>query len=240
MAFTTAIAYNLFEDEVRTVSRYIYSEETHKFFADVLESARKRVVRVERERVYFRAQIGYEERWREKIFLERLPYSADRMKPRPYKCAEGRANSKGIPRLYMATDTDTAIAECRPWMSAILSIATMKLIRDCRMVDCSSGTRAASMGFIDDDAEDPEEVIWGEITHAFSEPVQQDDTSADYAPTQVLADLFQSAGYDGVAYKSMLGDGFNVALFDLSLAEVANVRLSKIESVKYEHEWQKS
>ena len=53
---------------------------------------------------------------------------------------------------------------------------------------------------------------------ANSRPVNPSDHHADYAPTQVLADEFKALGLDGVMYRSALGEGFNLALFDLDAA----------------------
>ena len=51
-------------------------------------------------------------------------------------------------------------------------------------------------------ATEREEVVWGSINRAFSRPVDPSDNEADYAATQVLADYFRGAGYDGIKYRS--------------------------------------
>ena len=76
-----------------------------------------------------------------------------------------------------------------------------------------------------------EELVWGSINRAFSEPVTRIDDVAEYAPTQVLAEAFRNAGYDGIAYGSKLGTGTTVAIFDLAAAELANCHLYKVEAV---------
>jgi hypothetical protein len=59
------------------------------------------------------------------------------------------------------------------------------------------------------------------------------DDQADYAPTQILAELFKKAGADGVVYKSNFGeDGFNIALFDPEAADLINCGLFVVESMK--------
>ena len=43
----------------------------------------------------------------------------------------------------------------------------------------------------------------------------------DYVPTQVIAELYKSEGYDGIAYKRAFGDdGYNIAVFNLDDARV--------------------
>ena len=47
------------------------------------------------------------------------------------------------------------------------------------------------------------------------------DDRADYAATQIVAELFRQNGFDGIAYRSSSGPGHNIALFDLNAANVA-------------------
>ncbi|MFL6450471.1 MAG: RES domain-containing protein [Bryobacteraceae bacterium] len=58
------------------------------------------------------------------------------------------------------------------------------------------------------------------MSQAFSTPVTRDGSLADYAPTQILAELFKLKGYDGIRHKSLLneGKGTNLALFDIDSA----------------------
>ncbi|MEX6396516.1 RES family NAD+ phosphorylase [Providencia hangzhouensis] len=61
-------------------------------------------------------------------------------------------------------------------------------------------------------AQQKEKAVWTDIDNAFSTPVTRSDDKANYAPTQILAELFRSAGYDAIAYKSHFGDeGYNIA-----------------------------
>ncbi|WP_217564372.1 hypothetical protein [Octadecabacter antarcticus] len=54
--------------------------------------------------------------------------------------------------------------------------------------------------------EEKASAVWIEINNAFSRPVMASDDQADYAPSQILAELFQNAGYEAIAYKSPFGD----------------------------------
>ena len=51
-------------------------------------------------------------------------------------------------------------------------------------------------------------------------------------PSQIIAELFKVTGYDGVAYRSALGDGHNVALFDLDAASPINFCLYSVASIR--------
>lgn len=52
--------------------------------------------------------------------------------------------------------------------------------------------------------------------------------------TQVIAEKFRHEGFDGVVYKSLLGQGFNIALFDLEAAEIRSCELHRTEKINCE------
>ena len=60
-----------------------------------------------------------------------------------------------------------------------------------------------------------------------------EDNVADYAPTQVLAEAFRGSGYDGIMYRSTLGQGVNVAVFDPALARVVSRFMFDVSSVQF-------
>lgn len=165
------------------------------------------------------------------------PFPPLRMKPLPQKVKGGRANSNGVPVLYLSTDRETAMAECRPWVAAHISIGIFYPIKNLNILDLSKDEYIA-VG-IDDiqrrkgDQEFAEKVIWGEINKAFTRPVQSSDQSADYMPTQKIADFFKNHGFDGLKYKSALGVGYNIVLFDLSSAEQADCSLFDVQNIRY-------
>jgi hypothetical protein len=68
-------------------------------------------------------------------------------------------------------------------------------------------------------SEEVTQVVWRWIDLAFSEPVDRDDSNAAYIPTQVIAELFKTSGYDGIKYRSVFNGGTNLALFNIDSAE---------------------
>jgi hypothetical protein len=52
-------------------------------------------------------------------------------------------------------------------------------------------------------------------------------------PTQILAEAFRANGFDGIVYRSLLGDGLNVALFDCAAAELINCGLYETNAVQF-------
>jgi RES domain len=156
------------------------------------------------------------------------PLDPKRMVPRRDRADEGRVNPKGIPCLYLSTERDTAMTEVRPWIGTCVSVGQFIILRKLNVVDCSMDNENSI-----DLRTDPEKVdkVWRDINRAFSEPVTRSDDIAEYAPTQVLAEAFRSAGYDGLVYGTKLGIGRTVALFDLNDAELVNCEGFRVKSV---------
>ena len=168
------------------------------------------------------------------------PLPEERMKPLATRAFEGRVNPKGIPCLYCSTDMETAMTETRPWIGSYVSVAQFSVLGDLTVVDCTVdytvelaelAATYRSYEVSEPPPEKRETAVWGRINEAFSEPVDRTDDTADYAPTQVLAETFRSGGYDGIIYGSNLGAGKTVALFDLAAAKQIDVRLYRVEGV---------
>ena len=116
------------------------------------------------------------------------PLDPDRMKPLSDRAREGRANSKGIPVIYLATELETAVAEIRPWVGAYVSVGTFRITRPLRIVNLDAGD-ASGKKFYREEPDAPERAVWADLDRAFSTPVNPSDDLADYAPTQIVAEL---------------------------------------------------
>lgn len=236
--FASWNSYWVFSRAVRFHSRFFHDDAVKAFLQAVTDSTEKRCVVMSPDKVVCRAQVGHD--WRELnqegiSWDEPIPYSAERMKPLRNSALEGRVNPRGISCLYTATKEDTAIAEVRPWIGALVTVAQLRPVYELRLVDCSDGHEAN----FDFHVEEPlpeirEEVVWREIGRAFSKPVSFNPGIAEYVPTQILAEHFRKQGYDGVVYKSKLGPDYNIAVFDLDALEVVKLGLFPIEGVKYD------
>jgi hypothetical protein len=73
---------------------------------------------------------------------------------------------------------------------------------------------------------------WLRIDQAFSRPVVNSDDTAEYAPTQILAETFRRHGFDGVIYKSSAAEGRNVALFSPGYAKVVDCSIVVVRRVR--------
>ena len=234
-----------FADYVKTTSRYVLDSKRQHFMDVLLETGKKRRTTLSKGDSLWRAQLGAEEgphrtdgiedeKSNGMEFLEKsYPHHKDRMKPRTDRSCEGRVNPKGIPYLYLSTERETAMAEVRPWIGSYVSVATFIILRDLSLVDCGSDTRRPTIyaiGSTGPDKDEREKDVWWAVNQAFLEPVTRADDLADYAPTQMLAEKFREAGFDGINYGSTLGKGMSVALFDLNAATIDRCDLYQLES----------
>jgi hypothetical protein len=187
--------------------------------------------------ILFRSQVGYDESEYEGEFTI-SGYSEARMKPNSAFCGEGRANPRGIPYLYLSNDADTSMAELRPHIGQMLSVAQFRVERDLRVVDCYSVEKShGDVELIFDPPTTQENIghaIWSQINRAFSRPVARNDSSSDYIPTQVLSEWFRDQGFDGICFKSGLGKGHNFVLFDVNAVNLINCGVYDVKSIQYD------
>lgn len=228
-----------FEQVTKNQTRYVHSPEVQAFLDTVLQTTEKRIEVLAPEHFLWRAQLGcglqpnYEKG--EHVYDTDAPLSPDRMKPLRGRANEGRANPKGIPYLYLATNRDTALAEVRPWMGSSISVGRFKTLRELRLVNCTTDQQHFPVWLKKEpSAEKREESVWAAIDRAFARPINPSDDIADYVPTQIIAELFKANNFDGIAYRSSLGGGHNVALFDLDVAELVSCYLFQTTSIRFE------
>jgi hypothetical protein len=249
--FVSWESYTRFARYVRRKGRYVLGDEEKAFLQTVLATIRDRDVTFKAGHFFYRAQHGVvvvdqEDEDGNWIGESTWGHDTDRMKPLPDRAKEGRANPTGIPVLYVGSNIETAISEIRPWIGAEVSVAYCRLLRPLRALDLSVGHGKSSfMGPVFKSvmdgtplsAADKEKAVWIDIDNAFSEPVTHTDDKADYAPTQILAELFRSHGYDAIGYKSHFGDsddrkGYNIAIFDPDAVEISACAPYRVDTIK--------
>lgn len=230
-----------FSRGVRSQSRYFRDSASAEFCQTVLATGAERKRRLKEGASLCRAQKGeYEGPTREGDVDnadQPFPLLPERMTPLQNRAIEGRANPKGIPHLYTATDTETAIAESRAGIGETVSLAVFSAVRDLLLADFSiSRDGPEHFYFEEPDSEKRVAAVWHDIDRAFSRPVNRSDDVADYAPTQIIAELFRHNGFDGICYGSSLASGKNVVLFDLNAAKIRGCCLYRVTKVKFDFE----
>ena len=236
--FKTWNSFWTFSETVRFRTRFIHDQRVREFLAAIAASAERRVFELVEGKALWRAQVGYDKEERHQddyTYEEPVPFHTERMKPLRSSAHEGRVNPRGIPCLYAASNVETAIAETRPWLGALVSVAQLTPTRTLRLFNCGEGHDGKfDFYFEEPSPEIREQAVWRAVGREFSKPVGPDLDVAEYAPTQVLAEHFKKLGYDGVVYKSKLGSGINLAFFDLDALEVHDVRLYPVKAVTVE------
>ena len=130
------------------------------------------------------------------------------------------------------------MAEVRPWDGQLISIGQFKLLRDLRVINCTTKDRPSHIctGGVEPAASEREEHVWADIDKAFARPTARSDNLPDYVPTQIIVELFRVHGFDGLAYRSSLGAGHNIALFDLNAAQLVGCGLYRLAKIHVEFE----
>lgn len=246
MSFKSNNSYSIFSLAVNRKQRYILDEDSTNFLNSIIETCKERENILKANTIVWRAQIGckLEPYYQtdpdsgENIHIDdfELPFPPRRMKPLPYSASEGRANPKGIPCLYMASDKETAMSEVRPWLGSVISLSKLKLKKDLKILNLSVEYGNYNIRFMNVTDEEIIKSVWCDIDNAFSIPTKVSDLTSDYAPTQIISEFIKSKGYDGIAYKSSLADGHNLAIFDLESANVVSSSVFKTSKVKFNFE----
>ena len=227
-----------FSGSVKSKSRYVFDEESQDFLQGMRDTCESRVKVIQPNSELWRAQMGHNTLpfMQGEIEIDDMfvPYSEKRMRPLPYSATEGRANSKGIPCLYVASNKETAMSEIRPWLGSIVSVASFTNTEELRVIDFSKHHDETLPFFLTEPDDSKKiEAVWIHIDKAFSVPVTNSDQKSDYAPTQILAELIKSLGYDGIAFRSSLNTGLNFALFNLNSVDFRSCNLFEVNDIQF-------
>ena len=145
----------------------------------------------------------------------------------------GRANPKWIPYLYLASNPNTAISETRPHVQDRITVGTFRANEQIKVIDLRNP-------YIDTPFRWGDRLRFVLDIYAFlrmlgdilSKPVRRNQAELEYLPTQYLCEFMKNQGYEGVLYKSFLGDEHNIVLFDGQKVECIDTKLYKVASIK--------
>ena len=192
---------------------------------------------------YGGAQLGHDWRpfYQDNEYIDDLPaaYSPERMKPLQDRAAEGRANPERDPGpLPVDTSQDRHV---RGAAMARLTRLLRSLQDDTDSEDCRffglSWQRFHPVLQASPTPRSAKRQYGPRSTGPSPNPRTPADETADYVPTQVIAELFKNEGFDGIAYKSAFGKkGYNIVLFDPADAELTSCALFEAKSLKFRFE----
>jgi len=135
-------------------------------------------------------------------------------KPPAENSTSGRANPKGIAYLYLASDKETAMAEVRPYINDYITIGNFKVKNELSIIDLSNPIIDSPFKY-----GDKLKYFIGHIAflkmlgYELSKTINPTNADLDYIPLQFLCEFIKNDGFDGVKYKSSMGNGYNLALF---------------------------
>ncbi|WP_141694285.1 RES family NAD+ phosphorylase [Desulfosporosinus sp. BG] len=149
----------------------------------------------------------------------------------------GRANPPGINYLYTSDDISTVLSEIRAWKGSINSVAKIAITKDLEIFDLTNKFEIISPFFTMFSSLRKEiEVI--SILNAFandlSKPVNPNISAIDYIPTQYICELIKVVGFEGIKFKSSLGNGNNIIFFTDENVRIREVKLVQVKNISYE------
>ena len=242
-------SYRDFAEHVRNRRRYVWGDDVQDFLDTVLSTRHSRDTVIPEDTILWRAQLGIREVTKvdddgNVIGIEILGHPEQRMKPLLDGAKEGRVNPPGISVLYLASCSETAVSEIRSWAGSDVSLAQFRTLRDLKAIDLSQGydesewkglTLSNLLGQSEPSPDVIEKVVWTSIDKAFSRPVTLPESTTEYVPTQILAELFAKSGYEAIIYRShFVEDGYNIAVFDIGCAAIINCSPHEVKKVTTE------
>lgn len=173
--------------------------------------------------------VGY---YRARI-VKNLYYSREDIgAPPKEKATDGRANSRGIPCLYLANNEETASKEIRASLHDKLTIGKFVPNRDLKIINLMDIDKISPFGMTNPQFLHVNKLHLKRIGKELSKTLRSNSSNLEYLPTQYISDFIKSLGYDGIKYKSTLNpEGYNLAIFDINSFEVVEVKNYTIDSI---------
>lgn len=127
----------------------------------------------------------------------------------PPEANANRMNRQGVSVLYVASEIDTALAEIRPHPAQLLSIGGFRPSRPLRVANFD----VPIAGFAANDERLSTFATISHIDTLLSTPIVPEERHR-YAVTQLLTDILIRHGFEGVTYRSSVGNGKNLCAFN--------------------------
>lgn len=150
--------------------------------------------------------------------------------------SHGRANPAGIPYLYLGSTAETAVAEIRPHPGEIACVAKFETDSELQLVDLRNPRSLISPFLLSDESlltrlRSGDIQFLESLGQYLTTPVIPTAAAINYTPSQYLCEFIKKCGYHGIIYKSSVGEGINLALFDPDKAVAGEISEFKITSV---------
>lgn len=145
----------------------------------------------------------------------------------PYdKVPAGRCNPEHIVFLYASSDEHTATAEVRPYIRDAVSIATLSVEKDLKLVDFY-------YEYDEKGCRDIDNIFFDKMREEFS--TLNKGNKEEYLTTQYLSLLAHHHGFDGIRFRSSLVEqGENYVIFDAKSCPPISSKMYVLKKVEYE------
>jgi len=127
----------------------------------------------------------------------------------------GRSNVKYINHFYTSSNQMTALHEKRPNIGQVVSIGTLELIRNQKLISLTTKPGDFSRFVIENDRHlsdiDLKKLteFYNFMFHQFRQPIDPEEADIHYLITQYFVEYVKSKGYDGIAHSSGAIGGIN-------------------------------
>lgn len=176
--------------------------------------------------------------YRARVNEDENPIHIDFMgKPPSKKSTAGRANPMGIPYLYTASNAQTAIAEIRPHKGDSVTVAKFDILEPLKLADLRNPRQSISPFVLVEDELNQIFLDLDYLCHLgeeLSKPILPREAHLEYLSSQYLCELIKHCGFDGVVYKSSVGDGDNFAIFYDEKLKPNEIKYYKVDNVSFE------
>ncbi len=185
--------------------------------------------------LWFRARTGVKKSYTEtenfQVSHIAVPFKFEEIGALPPRLASpGRTNREGVSVLYLANEIETAVAEIRPHPGHMISVGGFRATRPLKVAnfDPPIGNFSSSDKRLD---------LFTDIFHVgqlLGSPVIPEERYK-YAATQLLADILIRRGFDGLKFRSSVGVGKNICIFDPQLFKFDENKsfVRRVDSLQY-------
>jgi len=180
---------------------------------------------------------------KDRLFRARVHHESGRksyvceemMAPQREKAWGGRANSFGIPVLYLADSIETTLYEVRAAYLDEVSVGEFGLkphIDSLTVVDFTEHPTLYRPGKVNKTVK--AYLLKGRISQELSKPMRRYDTEIEYIPTQFICEFIRVVtGAGGIMFASSLHpSGKNVVIFDQHLMSCLSVELHRVNRLE--------
>ncbi len=210
-----------FSHEIKKLNRFFYDERN---LGEITNSLQYLEVELPPKKVFYRARASDQEKGFE---------THEMGAPPPGRTKNGRANPVGIPYLYLASDSKTAIAEIRPSLGDAVSVGKFETLEPLRVINL---VNISPFNFsLSDDIEKSLSYIFflKRLGEELAKPISPSRSDVEYIPTQFLCEMIKNRKWSGILFKSSQGERENLVIFNSEKCNCKSVTQYEIEEIEY-------